>query len=573
MTHISTDYAFDTGSYSREITTNSDEAQLWFDRGLMWTYGFNHDEAESCFEKAIVCDETCAMAYWGLAYVKGPFINKTWDFFTNQERGISLASCYELSQKALHYSQNCTPEEKAFINAITKRYSSTEADTLEVLYSCNDSYALAMRQAHYRFPEDLDIIALFAEAMMIRTPWRLWDIQTREPQEGTDTLEIIAVLEKALELVEENNWQSHAGIIHMYIHAVEMSPNPEKALNVADQIRHVAPDVGHLLHMPSHIDVLCGHYFAAIEASRRATKADEKYIKQVGPYGFYSTACCHDYHLMMFAAMQMGNYRIAKEAVDGIAKIVSKDVLLNAATPYLSRTLENYLSTKMHVEVRFGMWEKIIAQPAPDDAELYRLTTVMHHYAQGVAHAALGNIQEAEEACKAFQNAVQDIDPDRHYSTNKAVDVLAVAREMLNGELEYHKGNYDVAFERLREAVYLNDNLAYTEPWAWMHPPRHALAALLLEQGYVEEAEQVCRADLGLDASLSRPTWHPNNVWMLHAYLECLERLGKVEEMPATKLQLDFSLARADVEITSSCCCRKETREVQTKTKTSCCST
>ena len=555
---IATNYAFDTGSYTRKITCNSDEAQLWFDRGLMWTYGFNHDEAESCFEKAIACDESCAMAYWGLAYVQGPFINKTWDFYTNQERQVSLATCYELTQKAIQHSAECTPQEQALITAISKRYNCNDGDNLDALYACNDSYALAMRQAYYRFPEDLDIIALFAEAMMIRTPWRLWDLNTRLPQEGTDTLEIIEVLEKGLALVEQKEWQPHVGIIHMYIHAVEMSPTPEKALKYADQIRNMTPDVGHLLHMPSHIDVLCGHYFAAIEASRRATKADEKYLKQVGPYGFYSTACCHDYHLMMFAAMHMGNYRIAKEAVEGISNIVTKDVLQNAKTPYLARTLDNYLSTKMHVEVRFGMWDKIIAEPAPDDSDLYYFSIIMHHYAQGVAHAALGNIAEAEQACEVFESAVQKIDSDRHYSTNKAVDVLAVASEMLYGELEYHKGNHEVAFERLRQAVYLNDNLAYTEPWAWMHPPRHALAALLLEQGQVEEAEQVCRADLGLDASLSRPTWHPNNVWMLHAYLECL---GKVGEMPAIKLQLDFALARADVTITSSCCCRTQTKE------------
>jgi tetratricopeptide (TPR) repeat protein len=218
--------------------------------------------------------------------------------------------------------------------------------------------------------------------------------------------------------------------------------------------------------------------------------------------------------------------------------------------------LEGFISMKLHVLVRFGKWPEIIATPLPQDPNLYCVTTAMIHYAKAVAQAASGHVEVAEEERQRFKEALAGVPETRTIFNNKCLDILAIAAEMLNGEIEYRKGNYDQAFAYLRRSVDLDDNLPYDEPWGWMQPARHALGALLLEQGRVEEAEQVYRADLGLDKTLSRSSQHPENVWSLHGYVECLQRQNKREEAAAAQARLDLAMARADVTINASCYCR-----------------
>lgn len=548
---------YQLGNHSRPITTSSAAAQQWFDRGLIWCYGFNHEEAERCFERALAHDQNCAMAHWGIGYANGPFYNKPWKFYAPHERPGSIKRCHEAAQAALQLSPDCSPAEIGLIDALCSRYPSAHEPELLLLDGWDDAYAAAMRRLYQLFPTDLDIISLFAEAMMTRTPWALWDLANGQPATNADTREIIELLEHGLSHIASNSLPPHPGIAHLYIHALEMSPFPEKALSAADDLRDLVPDSGHLCHMPGHIDVLCGHYYHAVAASEKAIAADNLYLAQVGPFGFYTSACCHDLHLMMYAAMFLGQYGQAKAAADSITTLLTEKVL-RSDKPHLASTLEGYYSMAMHAEVRFGQWQTIIDAKMPTDSALYPVTTAMFHYAKGVAYAAGGQINEALAQQAAFEQARGRIPHDRRFFNNAAADVLGVAEAMLAGELSYRQEHYEVAFNHLREAVRRDDNLAYTEPWAWMHPPRHALGALLLEQGHVAEAKAVYQADLGLNDSLKRSSQHPDNVWSLHGYVECLDRLGEGSEATMMRARLDIAQARADVNITASCACRLE---------------
>jgi tetratricopeptide (TPR) repeat protein len=232
------------------------------------------------------------------------------------------------------------------------------------------------------------------------------------------------------------------------------------------------------------------------------------------------------------------------------------EALLRIKEPDMANFLESLVSMKQHVYIRFGRWQEIIDEPLPDDQEQYCYTTAILHYAKAIAYAATGNIGEAEAEAALFEASRARVPDKRYLFNNPCLDVLAVAAEMMYGEIEYRKGNSEQAFAHLRQSVCLDDNLLYAEPWGWMQPARHALGALLLEQGHVEEAEQVYRADLGLDNTLSRPSQHPNNVWSLHGYVECLHRQSRHAEAAAMEARLNLAKARADVEINASCYCR-----------------
>jgi tetratricopeptide (TPR) repeat protein len=254
--------------------------------------------------------------------------------------------------------------------------------------------------------------------------------------------------------------------------------------------------------------------------------------------------------------MFLGQYRPALAAADKIRAIMTEDILTMKDRPKLVTTTEAYYAMKMHVLVRFGRWHEIIEEPTPGDPRIYRISTPMHHYARGIAHATLKDPVAADRERTLFREAVVRIPEDLKFLSNLARTTLGVAEAMLDGEVEYHRGNYDEAFAHLREAVHRDDSLNYTEPWAWMHPPRHALAALLLDQGHVEEAERVYRDDLGLSGQVQRCAQHPDNVWALHGLVECLRRRGERAERPDLEDKLEAALAKADVPIASSCFCR-----------------
>jgi tetratricopeptide (TPR) repeat protein len=546
---------YDLGTYSRPVTTGSPQAQLWFDRGLIWCYGYNHDEAIRCFRKAIEHDRDCAMAYWGIAYASGPNYNKRWDAFIEQELKEAVAQARLATQAALVHTDSATPVEQGLIRALEQRYQANQVTSLEQLGSWNDAYAASMREVYTAFADDPDVVALFAEALIDRTPWLLWDLRSGQPAAGADTLEAVAVLERALQRMEQHGDAPHPGVLHMYVHTMEMSPHPERALRAGDVLRDLVPDAGHLRHMPSHIDVLCGDYRGAMITNSRAIQADSRYLEQEGPLNFYTLYRCHNYHFKLYSAMFLGQYQPALEAAEQLQTTIREE-LLRVEQPPMADWLEGFVSMKVHVQIRFGKWQDILATELPNDPALYCVTTAMLHYARGVAHAACGQVGAAESEQQLFLDALTRVPATRYLFNNTCIDILAVAGAMLRGEIEYRKGNHDSAFAHLRQALSLDDNLPYDEPWGWMQPVRHALGALLLEQGRVEEALQAYRADLGLDNTLSRAAWHLDNVWSLHGYVECLKRLGRDAEAAAAQIRLDLAMARADVEITASCFCR-----------------
>jgi tetratricopeptide (TPR) repeat protein len=539
---------FDLGTYSRPVTTSSPEAQLWFDRGLVWSYGFNHEEAVRCFQRAAEIDPSCAMAQWGIAYAIGPNYNKMWDDFDPDELVEALRVARVAASRAAELAAGATAVEQAVIATLASRYPS---DTpVEDCAPWNDGYVAAMREVYQRFPDDRDVATLYAEAMMNRTPWALWNLDEGRPADGADTVEIMRVLERAMAAPG----QPHPGLLHMYVHAMEMSPHPERAMLAGDQLRDLVPDAGHLRHMATHIDVLCGNYRDVVVYNDAAIVADRKYFEREGADNFYTVYRCHDYHFKLYGAMFLGQIEPALEAADEMVEHLPESLL---RTGSWADWLEGFVPMRLHALIRFGKWAEIIAEPFPADADLYLVTTAMLHYAKGVAHAASGDVPAAEEQRRLFREAVARVPDTRAIFNNVYLDVLAVAAEMLDGEVEYRKGNFDVAFEHLRRSVELDDGLLYDEPWGWMQPARHALGALLLEQGRVEEAEAVYRADLGLDSTLRRPCQHPDNVWSLHGYHECLRRLGKTLEADFIRPRLDLAMARATVPIKASCFCSR----------------
>ncbi len=549
-----TDY-YNLGAYTRPVSTDVEQAQTWFDRGLLWCYGYNHEESIHCFRKALDRDPDFAMAYWGIAYASGPNYNKPWEAFGEHELEQAVVDSYHASKEAMARLEGATPVEKALIGTLAQRYQSDHVVDHDTFCAWNDDYAAAVKAVHEAFSDDLDISALYAEALISRTVWQLWDIKTGAPNEGAGTLEAVAVLEKAMQQVEDQGSEHHPMVLHMYIHVMEMSPHPERALRAGDALRDLAPDAGHLTHMPSHIDILCGHYYNAVITNSKAIVADRKFLAREGAIHFYTLYRCHDYHFLIYAAMFLGQYKTAIEAANNLNTTISEE-LLRVEEPPMADWLEGFMTMKMHVLIRFGKWQEVIDEPLPTDPQLYCVSTAMIHYARAVAHAASGNIEAAETEKILFTAAFDNVPDTRYIFNNQCRDILAIAAEMLNGELAYRKGNYDAAFIHLHKSVDLDDHLPYDEPWGWMQPVRHALGALMLEQGHVEEAEAVYRADLGLDQTLNRPAQHPDNVWSLHGYVECLHRLNKHEEAASAQARLDLAMARADVKINASCYCR-----------------
>ena len=407
-----------------------------------------------------------------------------------------------------------------------------------------------MEDVYRQFGDDLDVAALYADALMNLTPWNLWDLRSGKPTEGSRTIDAKAVLKRAL---AQDGGNEHPGLLHLYIHLVEMSANPEEGLAAADCLRGLVPDAGHLQHMPTHLDVLCGDYRRVVTSNSEAIKADERWIAKEGAVNFYSLYRTHNYHFRIYGAMFTGQSRVALNTAVQLETCLSDD-LLRTRSPPMADWLEGFLSMRLHVLIRFGRWSDVLRLELPKDQELYCVTTAMTHYAKAVALANTDRVEVADKERGLFHRTA--VKSTRTLFNNTCRDILAIAGAMLDGELEYRRGNIDTGFEHLRKAVELSDKLPYDEPWGWMQPPRHAYGALLLEQDKVEEATSVYAADLGLDDTVPRALQHPNNIWALHGYHECLVRLKRESEARFVKKQLSIASAMADVPIVSSCYCR-----------------
>lgn len=538
---------YNLGDYSFPITTTARDAQLWFDRGLIWTYGFNHEEAIVCFRRALEHDPDCAMAHWGIAYAAGPNYNVPWALMDAQMKTAALAEAWPAMQTALTLADGVTPVEQALIRALPARYQAP--DPLEDMSPWDDAFADTMRALHQTMPDQPEITTVFAEAILNRTPWQMWDIRTGTPADGADTLECMSVLERAL---ADPNHADHPGLTHLYVHLMEMSPTPEKALKAADVLRTRVPDAGHLVHMPTHIDMLCGNYHDTLFWNERAIEADLKYYAREGGMKFYTGYRQHDYHFAIYGAMFLGQIEPALAAVRGIAATTPEESLHITSPPYVD-FFESYLAMEPHVLIRFGRWQQILEMAQPEDKKTYATLNATVLYAQALAHAALGQVPQALEKEKDFLAA--HVPESRLLHNNRVVDLMQIAREMLRGEILYREEKYDEAFAALRRSVALDDALNYDEPWGWMQPTRHALGALLYEQGHVSEAEQVYREDLGLVPGLPRACVHPDNVWALKGLYDCLTARGETNQIGQVKQRLDIALARADTAVAASCFC------------------
>ncbi len=547
------DYPYDLGPHSRRITTTSPEAQAWFDRGLNWTYGYNHEEAVACFEKAAKADPACAMAHWGIAYAIGPNYNYPWVLHDPAAKQSALARAFDATQAALALARSVTRAERALIEALPARYP--QRTPIDDQRPWDRAFADAMRAAHQANPRDLEIRAVFAEALLNITPWKMWNLRTGEPAPGAFTLEAREVLESAFARVP--GAMDHPGLLHLHVHLMEMSPTPEAALRTGDRLRELCPDMGHLIHMPTHIDVQCGLYQDTMLWNQKAVIADRKFYARQGAMNFYTGYRIHNYHFAAYGAMFLGQFAPALAAATELVETLPED-MLRIPSPPMADFFEGYVAVRQHVLIRFGKWHDIIAQPLPADPDLYRNTTAVMHYAKGVAHAALGHVPEAEAEQALFRAAVQRV-PDTRYMHNVSCrQALAVAEHMLEGEIAYRRGEHDAAFAALRQAIALEDDLPYDEPWGWMQPVRHALGALLLEQGRTAEAEATYREDLGLGGSLPRAQIHPDTIWSLRGLLDCLDARGEQVESRLIRQRLTYAAARADTEVAVSCFCATE---------------
>lgn len=514
---------YDLGGFHRKVSTPSEAAQRWFDRGLAMCYAFNHEEAIRCFERALARDPNLAMALWGMAYAWGPNVNNT------QIEAHQIAQASLAVHLAELISDDASPLERDLITALAARYATPVPQERQPL---NKAYADAMRKVYKKYPKHPMVATLFAESLMILNPWKYWS-PSGEPAPGTP--EIVSVLEGGLQ-----HHPGHPGLCHFYIHAVEASPTPEKALPAANRLRRAMPGAGHLVHMPSHIDVLLGDYQRVIQANQQAIVADREFLRREGPHNFYTLYRAHNYHFLVYGAMFAGQSELALRTAREMVAQIPENMLV-AKTDIL----DAFVAVPVHVLVRFGRWEDILAEPEP--AEYLPATRAIWHYARALAYAATGRVAEAEQEQRAFHRVRATVPASSVLFNNTSLDILGVAEAMIAGEIAYRRGDFPLAFRHLREAVRRDDALNYDEPWGWMQPARHALGALLLQQGHVAEAESVYREDLAR---------HPKNPWALHGLAECLKRQGKSKDHAAILAKFRLATKNADVKIDRSCYCR-----------------
>lgn len=549
------EYPYDLGSHARKVVTDSPEAQLWFNRGLVWSYCYNHEEAIKCFLKATEYDPECAMAYWGFAYAKGPNYNKAWIRFDREDLVSSVKLANQALQRASVLAHKDGQLERLLIEALKARFPPDDAiPEINDMGTYDLAYADAMRPVYQAFPDDMDVVAIFVEALICLNPRALWSLETGEPV-GLGTVEARRAIEPAFETVAG---QKHPALQHLYIHLMEMSPFPELALPAANRLRHVVPDGSHMSHMATHIDAACGHWNRLIESNSIAAVADEKYFSKNKASVMYTIYRAHYVFTEAYGGIMAAQSEVAINAAKRLSKILNPE-LLSITSPPVADWAESLSGTIAHVLVRFGRWQEILDLELPSDPVLYVSTTAMIRYAKAIALAVLGRIQEAERAQAEFETAREAVPYSRLNSLpSRDQDVLKVASSMLKGELEYRKGNFSLAFEHLREAVRLEDALPYCDPPPWVQPSRHALGALLLEQGHVEEAEKVYMEDLGFSTTLPRRKARLNNTFGLHGLYECFRLLGKNEQARMLKNQRDIAVNSADIPIVASCFCSRK---------------
>jgi tetratricopeptide (TPR) repeat protein len=516
------------GSYSRKITTHSPEAQRYFDQGLGFLHGFNHRAAIRAFQQAADIDPECAMAHWGVALACGPHINFT----------AVPPPAAELAWKELNLARknaaNASPVERALIGALTKRYANPQPQDRSGL---DRAYADAMREVWKKYPKDPDVGALFAEAMMDLRPWDQWTPEGN-PQPGTD--EILVTLDAVLK-VNPN----HPLANHLYIHAVEVSPNPERAIAAADRLRNLQPGLAHNVHMPSHIDIRTGQWLKAVDTNARAVEADQRYRKTFGPAkGFLNVYIAHNRHMLAYAAMMTGQRDLAMKHIRAMVAELPAEFLTENALH-----AEGFVAMPLEVKLRFGLWDQILAEPEHYTEQMW-FTRAFHHAARAIAYAAKGDAAGARKAQTVFLERAKLVPKEDSLGNNSCEAILGIVTPMVEGEILVAEGKIDSGIEQLRAAIQKEDALKYDEPPGWLIPVRHSLGAVLMKQQRFAEAEQVYRDDL---ARL------PENGWSLLGLAESLRKQNKnADEIAQTQSKFKKVWAKADLTITTSCLCQPQ---------------
>jgi len=494
------------GNWHHPVTTKNAQAQAFFDQGLRQIYAFNHDEAARSFQRAGELDPKLAMAFWGVAEAVGPNYNDP----ASDDR---FKQAHAAIEKAQSLAGDASESDKAYIAALAKRFPGGNADRRAAL----EQYRDAMREVVKRFPDDLDAATLFAEAGMNLHPWGLWR-PDGTPQEGTE--EIVSTLESVIR--REPN---HLGAIHYYIHSVEASNSPERALAGANRLAELAPAAGHIVHMPAHIFIRTGDYEAALKTNQKAALADQAYIKGGAAAGIYSMMYySHNLHFIAMAAAMNGNYAESRRGAQLLAANVGPHV--KEMPP-----LEGFMTVPMAVEVRFHKWNEILKILQPDPA--LKTTTVFWHFARGLALAGTGNLDGAEAEHKIVGEAEEKTSPDAVFQmpiNNKTKDILKIAENVLGAKISLAKNDMDATVSQLRTAVAAQDGLKYDEPEDWFYPVRENLGAVLLKIGDYAGAEEAFRADLAT---------HPRNPRSLFGLEQALKSQEKSYDAGYVRKQFD----------------------------------
>jgi len=584
MTLAPTDYDYgDAANYSfaMEITCANDDARAMFIEAYGHMLNYNHEQAIACFSKVTELDDTCAMAWWGIAYCVS----------SNYNWAPGLGSGHDSIQQAVSLKDGCTELEQDLIDALATRHSAEARDAADPTVlnmgnspELNVAFAEAMAPLYEKYSGNLDVTAIYVEALMNLKAWQLWDKNTATGEitpADDNTLLLVKILEDAFESSEEA--KINPALCHLYCHALELSPFPEKALPAADVLRNLMPGLGHLVHMPSHIDAWVGQWKEAVECNIAAVEADDRYVELTGNESqFYKFYRMHNHHFIVWCAMFEGQYetalKYARKAVDTLpAGDANSGVqfMLAGVIPMGAIFLESYVTMPWHVMIRFGKWDEILAEPMYDDKDVFPATIATQHYARGVAYASKGMVPEAEAEQVLFNEALKNPALAGRVLHNNLMYqdpsdgpcILLVNEAVLSGEIEYRRqylakergeaSDFTEAFDHIRRGVDLSLNLAYNEPWGQMQPVRHILGALLFEQGHVEEAEAVYREDIKL--------WK-DNMWGLLGLKLCLEARGDApEELAEVTALFEERSSRADMVPSVTCFC------AQTDDEPSCC--
>jgi tetratricopeptide (TPR) repeat protein len=483
------------GNAHHPVSTSNPEAQQFFDQGLRLIYDFNHDEAARSFQRAAELDAKLAIAYWGIAEAVGPNYNDP----ASEDR---FKQAHEAIQKAVDLSSNASPSERAYIQAMAKRFP---ADPKADFKQAAEDYHDAMREVSKKYPDDLDAATLFAESGMNLHSWALWHVDGT-PEAGTE--EIVATLESVI-----RRDPNHLGAIHYYIHATEASPHPERALAGANRLAALAPNAGHIVHMPAHVYIRTGDYDAAVKTNQQAAAVDRAYIKASGAQGIYPMMYySHNLHFIAMCASMNGNYSEAKK---------NADLLVANVGPHVKEMppLEGFMTIPMAVDVRFHKWNEILAMPQPDST--MKITTGFWHFARGMALAGTGKLSEAEAEYKIVSEAEQNTPPDVVFAmpiNNKAKDIMKISEDVLGAKIAVARKDNVQAISLLTAAVSIQDTLKYGEPPDWFFPVRESLGGVLLINRDAPGAEKVFRADL------DRNPRNPRSLFGLQQALKAQDR-------------------------------------------------